>query len=240
MNARAHGLSGDGIGDTPKSAWGIPLRRGRSSRRAFTLIEMLIAAALMGMLLLALNFFVFSMAEIWGHGAERRLFDQHVRAVTREVQTLMRTAALPPIAAEPAVFAREIRTDDGRRLTLLSFELPAGSPRLPWKEVPLPDVVCSLVLQEGKGLVLYWQSRLEEDFSDAAPRAFVLSPFGSGMSYDYLESNGTVWRTYDQLQRGSDGKWRMPERVRLTFTHGQMKTETTIAMPTTTVPLPHF
>ncbi len=214
---------------------------GRAARRrAFTLLELLVAVALMGMLLLALNFFVFSMAEIWGHGAERRLFDQHVRAVTREVQRLARTASLPPGAADPPVFTREIRLDDGRRVTPVTFELPTGSPRLPWENAALPDVVCSLVLQEGKGLVLYWQSRLERDFDEAAPRPFVLSAFGSGMTFDYLESNRTTWRTYDQLQRGSDGKWRLPERIRLTFTHGQMKSETTVALPTSTVPLPHF
>lgn len=219
--------------------------RGPSGRRplplrAFTLIEVLVSVALLGLLLIALNLFVFSMAEIWGHGAERRLFEQHVRAVTREVQTLARTAALPPIAAEPVLFAREVRLDDGRRQTLVSFELPAGSPRLPWKTTPLPDVVCSLVLQDGKGLVLYWQSRLERDFTDAAARPFVLSGFGSSMAFDYLESEGATWRTYDQLQRAPDGKWRMPERLRLKFTHKQMTSETTVTLPKSTVPLPHF
>ena len=68
--------------------------KGCVQSRGFTLLETLLASALLGALLLALNFFVFSMAEIWGQGSERRLFEQHVRAVTREVEELIRTAAL--------------------------------------------------------------------------------------------------------------------------------------------------
>lgn len=210
------------------------------ARRAFTLVETLLASALLGGLLLALNFFVFSMAEIWGQGAERRLFEQHVRAVTREVDLLLRTAVLPPIVNDPPLFVREIRLDDGRRVTPLSFELPAGSPRLPWPERPLPDVVCSLVHQEGKGLVLYWQSRLEEKFDEAAPRAFTLSAFGAGLTFDYAESDGRVWRNYDQLQRNPGGQWTIPARLRLKFTHGKLTAETTVVLPPAPGPLPHF
>lgn len=212
----------------------------KAKARGFSLIEMLLAAALLGALLLALNFFVFSMAEIWGHGAERRLFEQHVRAVTREVESLLRTAALPPMASDPPVYGREIRLDDGRRVTPLTFELSAGSPRMPWKTVPLPDVVCSLVQQDGRGLILYWQSRHEADFADAAPRPFVLSPFGAALTYEYNEANGALWRTYDQLQRNTAGQWLMPARVRLQFVHGQLRAEATVVMAPSPGTLPHF
>ncbi len=208
--------------------------------RGFTMIETLVAAALLGALLLALNFFVFSMAEIWGQGAERRLFEQHVRAVTREVEALLRQAALPPVAGETPVFAREIRLEDGRRVTALTFELPSGAARLPWRTVALPDVVCSLVQQEGRGLMLYWHSRLEENFNDAAPRAFELSAFGRKIMLEYAESDGAIWRTYDQLQRNSAGQWTMPRRLRLTFEHGKMQTETVVVLPPSPGALPHF
>jgi len=209
-------------------------------RRAFTLIETLLAAALLGALLLALNFFVFSMAEIWGTGTERRLFEQHVRAVTREVESMLRTAVLPPVVNDPPLFAREIRLDDGRRVTALTFELPAGSPRLPWPERPLPDVVCSLVQQEGKGLMLYWHSRHEDQFDQVTPRAFTLSAFGTTLSYDYSEADGAIWRTYDQLQRNTSSQWTIPARLRLKFTHGKLTAETIVTLPPSPGPLPHF
>jgi len=215
--------------------------RTKRAARGFTLIETLLASALLGGLLLALNFFVFSMAEIWGVGAERRLFEQHVRAVTREVETMLRTAALPPLANETPVFGREIRLDDGRRSTLVTFELAGGSPRLPWKTAPLPDVVCTLAQQSGKGLVLYWQSRLEKTYEEAAPRAFVLSGFGTELKYEYLEGEGsTYWRVYDQLQRDNQGRWRMPTRLRMSFALRDLKAETTVMLPPVNGALPHY
>jgi prepilin-type N-terminal cleavage/methylation domain-containing protein len=208
--------------------------------RGFTLLETLLASALLGALLLALNFFVFSMAEIWGQGSERRLFEQHVRAVSREVEQLIRTAALPPQAADPVLFTREIRLENGRRETPVSFELPAGSPRLPWPGSPLPDVVCSLVVQPPQGLVLYWQSRLEEKFDEGTPRPWVITPFVKSMAYDYEEPDGGPWRSYETLQRDSGGRWRMPSRLRLRFEHGKMEAETTVTLPAAPGPLPHF
>ena len=68
------------------------------SRRAFTLLELLLALALVGLLLVAMNTMIFSMGELWGRGTEPRLLDQHVRAVTRFLENELRASALPPAA----------------------------------------------------------------------------------------------------------------------------------------------
>jgi len=210
------------------------------SARGFTMIETLLAAALLGGLLLALNFFVFSMAEIWGQGAERRLFEQHVRAVTREVEEMTRAASLPPLAADPVLFTREIHLENGRSETPLSFELAAGTPRLRWNGPVLPQVVCSLVIEADRGLVLYWQSRLETKFDDAKPRAWVMTPFVKSVTYDYLDADAGTWRSFDALQREPGGEWKLPNRLQLRFEHGAMKAETMVMLPTAPGPLPHF
>lgn len=205
--------------------------------RGFTLLEMLLASVLLGSLLLALNLFVFAMAEIWGRGAERRLFEQHARAVTREVETWFRTAVLPP-AAEPAVFIAEIQRQDGRRESPLTLVLPGGLDRLPWRETALPEVVGSLVVEPERGLVLYWQSRLETAFDAGAPRAWLVTPFVTALGYDY-QDNG-IWRSVEQLERGPDGNWRVPARLRLQFRHGELRLETSLAVPDAEIPLLHF
>ncbi|HLP01264.1 MAG TPA: prepilin-type N-terminal cleavage/methylation domain-containing protein [Opitutaceae bacterium] len=61
----------------------------RATGRGFSLLEILIAVALAAMLLVAVNFFVLSMGELWGGGSEERLFDRHVRGVTRFVDSLV-------------------------------------------------------------------------------------------------------------------------------------------------------
>ena len=58
-------------------------------RRGFTLIEVVLAMALVALILVGLNLFVFSMGELWGKNTDVRLFDQHVRAVTRFLQREM-------------------------------------------------------------------------------------------------------------------------------------------------------
>ena len=76
--------------------------RGRLHRQsAFTLLEMLLALALVALLLVAMNTFIFSMAELWGQRTDLRLFDQHVRAVTRFLNNELRASALPPAGPSP-------------------------------------------------------------------------------------------------------------------------------------------
>ena len=212
-------------------------------RQGFSLLEILVAAALLGMLLLALNVFVFSMGEIWGRNSEQRLFDQHVRAVTRHVENLLRSATLSPAALggpERAVTVREIRVITGATEPVLSFELPEGDRTMAWAEQPLPDVVCALAAHPDRGLVLYWHSRLESDFADVPPRATVLSLFGRGLSYDYYQPDFKTWQSQTRMQKNREGKWQLPDRLILRFAHGKMSAETTVVLPVANGGLPAF
>lgn len=210
---------------------------------AFTLLEILVAVALLGALLLALNVFIFSMGEIWGRNSEQRLFEQHVRAVTRHVEKLLRTAALSPGALAGAarpLTVQEIRVLSGATEPGLSFELPESDRMMTWADQPLPDVVCALGAHPGQGLVLYWHSRLEKHFTDQPPRATVLSIFGAGLSYEYYQPDFKAWQSQPTLQKDRDGKWRLPDRLTLRFVHGKMSAETTVALPAATDGLPAF
>src|SRR5512133_366977 len=87
----------------------------RRAERGFTLLEILLALALVALLLVALNTFVFSMGELWGLRTDVRLFEQHVRAVTRFLDHELRAAVLPP-AAKPnstPIGLEEIRPQNG-------------------------------------------------------------------------------------------------------------------------------
>lgn len=209
----------------------------------FSLIEILVAVALLGAVLLSLNVFVFSMGEIWGRGSEQRLFDQHVRAVTRHVDAMLRRAVIAGTTNTEAVAPEEIRTESGSTEPLLTFELPAGDRTLPWPEKPLPDVVCSLETRDGRdgrGLYLYWHSRLETRFEDDPPRATLLSPFATSMNYDYYDTDARVWRNQTRPQKDSQGRWLTPNRVILRFKHGKLEAETIIVLPTASAALPAF
>jgi prepilin-type N-terminal cleavage/methylation domain-containing protein len=211
-------------------------------RSAFTLIEILLAVALLGGLLLALNLFIFSMGEIWGQGREQRLFNEHVRAVTRHVEKLLRTAALAPavlVGTQAGLTVEEIRGVSGRE-PLLTFELPIGDRVLTWPEAPLPNVVCSLSAAPGEGLVIAWHARIELRFLEDPPRRTVLSPLVTGLSYDYYQPDFRSWKNELKPQRDGTGEWPLPARLRLRFGYGPMTTETTVLLPSSMSALPAF
>ena len=210
------------------------------SPSSFTLLELLLSLALIGMLLVAMNQFIFSMGELWGRGADVRLFDRHVRAVTRFVQRTLHSTVLPMAKGVQPLAVADIRLPDGPSATMITFELPAGSRVLPWPEDSLPDVVCALGVRRDQGLVLYWHSQLEKRFADEPPRATVLSPLVTAMSYDYYDANFNSWQNHTDLQRGNNSQWQLPARLRLRFTYGTLTRETVVTLPAPSQALPLF
>jgi prepilin-type N-terminal cleavage/methylation domain-containing protein len=222
-------------------------RRGRTPRaqqmgRAFTLLEILLALALVALLLVSLNTFVFSMGELWGQRADHRLFDQHVRAVTRFLEREFRSATMPPAAGPNStpIAIEEIRPESGSTENLLTFELPAGSRILIWPERALPEVVCSLQVRPNEGLILLWHSRLEKNFEMDPPRETVVTPLVTGMAYDYYDAETTRWTKETTLKTDPQGAPMTPQRLHFTFTYGQLERTSVVALPSVGETLPAF
>ena len=211
-------------------------------RAGFTMIEVLLSVFLVGMVLVALNTFIFSMGEIWGRGTDVRLFDQHVRNVTRFLQTELEHAALPPAgrSGQSAIAPQEIKPESGATEELLTFELPEGCRLINWPGHALPDVVCSLAVRDREGLLLLWHSRLEKDFADNSPRETVITPLVTAMSYEYYETDFKRWQTETSLRKNNEGKTMTPGRLRLKFTYDKLERETMITLPNSTEGLPQF
>ena len=218
-----------------------PSCRSFRARAGFTLIELLLAIAIMAMLLVALFTFVFSMGEIWGHGSEKRLFEQHVNAVTRHLEAMFRRATLPVGAsavAEPFTI-RELRTGSGTG-NLLGFDLTNGDRILVWNGPPLPEVKCSLGIEPNRGLMLYWQSKLEINHATEPPRAVLVSPFVTKIDYFYRDEESGSWRSGTAPQKSSEGHWLVPDSIKLTFAHGAATAERTLTLPARNGALPLF
>ena len=213
---------------------------GSGPTAGFTLVEVLLALALMVSLLFALNTFIFSMGDLWGQNRQQRLFDQHVRAVTRYVEELLQRAALAPQAGHG------LRVAPGAMLAAsgeprLTFDLPAGDRLLPWPDHPLPDVQCALDLAPSRGLVLEWQSRWEIDFGKTAPRSAVLSPLVTRLDYDYYQSASSAWQTLPAPSAAqTSGQWQLPARLRLHFQYQKFSADTVVRVPAPTAALPAF
>lgn len=204
---------------------------------AFTLVEVLLALALLAALLLAINQFVFSITEAWTKNQDQFIFVQHTRAVTRHLDELLQTATAyargsTPAAGAPAM--AEMKTPEGSTADLLTFDLPEGDRLFVWPSTPLPEVQCALAWRKDDGLVLYWKSRLETDFGEANPRLAVLSPFATGLTYDYYDTTTDTWSTEETPQKDSAGNYEAPRRIRIKFHRKNQDYEETITLPVIT------
>jgi prepilin-type N-terminal cleavage/methylation domain-containing protein len=224
------------------SAFRSPVFGLRNSRAAFTLLEILVALALVSLVLVSLNTFVFSMAELWGRNTDVRLFEQHARAVTRFLEHELRAAALPPAAKANStpIGVEEIRPQNGGSEKLLTFELPGGSRFFNWPDRPLPEVVCSLQVRRDEGLVLLWHSRLEKNFETDPPRESVVTPLVTAIAYDYYDADSNRWSTETLFKTDPQGQSMPPQRIRLTFTYGKRTQQTVITLPAPQQGLPAF
>src|SRR5687768_3524462 len=217
-------------------------RMTRGAHRAFTLLEILLALALVALMLVALNTFVFSMGELWGRRTDVRLFEQHVRAVTRFLEHELRAAALPP-AARPnstPIALQEIKPQNGLMEKMLTFELPAGSRLFTWPDRPLPEVVCSFQARRDEGLVMLWHSRLEKNFDTDAPRESVITPLVTGLAYDYYDADANRWTTETMVKTDPQGQPMTPNRLRLKFSYAKMTRESVVTLPVTGEGMPMF
>ncbi len=218
---------------TPR-AWpspSVPSEGARPVRGGFTLLEVLLALALLGSLLVALNVFVFSMAEVWGKGRDERLFAQHARAVSIHVEELLRAAAIEPGGGGLSVV--EVKQENGGEEPELSFTLAEGSRLLTWPESALPDVELSLSVSKrnAQGLILHWRSLLETRRDEEAPRTTVVSPFVQSVGWDYYDENFKRWETLEEPKREVDGTYLVPRRLRLRFVLGQLSAERVLRVP---------
>ncbi|HEY4990371.1 MAG TPA: prepilin-type N-terminal cleavage/methylation domain-containing protein [Opitutaceae bacterium] len=211
------------------------------NRRGFTVIEIVMAMALVGLVLVGLNTFIFSMSELWGKNTDVRLFDQHVRAVTRFLQKEMVRATLPPAASVNAtpVGVQPVTASGVSQENLVTYVELTGSRILTWPGPALPEVSCSLQVRRDKGLYMLWHSDLENHYNDDPPRETLVSPFVTGLAYDYFDTDFNKWTTETALRTDSSGNPVAPQRLRVTFTYEKLVREALVTVPATKAGLPN-
>lgn len=194
----------------------------REGKDGFTLLEVMLAVALGGFIMVGISTFIFSMAELWGQGSDERLFEKHALGVSRFLENGFQTASLRYGAAEEgsqSLFWMNWEGDDSQKESYLSFELDKSPGALIWPDAALPHVVCSLKFEADEGLFLLWRSRLEETFADDPPRKTLISPFVKEIKYHYIDyaEDNPKWEIETTPKQEADGTYLMPERIEIIF-----------------------
>jgi prepilin-type N-terminal cleavage/methylation domain-containing protein len=214
------------------------MKRAHPIPRGFTLLEMLIAVTLLAALLLCLNQFAFSMAELWGQGTERRRFERHASAVTRHLQCMLQEAAHGLEGRAPVAIS-DVLAGSGGEVSLV-MELPGGDRVFATAGEPPPaGVICAVRAQAGKGLLLDWRAGSGSGFPDQ-PKVLVLSPFGERMDYEYYDRSTGRWAARDHPVKDAEGRWMTPDRLRLHFVRGALRTLRTAYVDRPEAGLPAF
>ena len=199
-------------------------------RRGFTLLEMLVSLALLGVLMVTLNTFLFSMSELWGGGRDQRLFDQHARAATALVRNAFEQATLGPSASGVAL--KDVDDGAGTTKPRLCFLLADAGRLADWPEAPLPDVDFSVFAEEGRGLVFEWQSRLEIEREKTDKHETIISPFVSAIHFEYYDAELKEWKVEDEPINDTGGTtWKKPVRIHLLFERGALKATKIVNLP---------
>jgi prepilin-type N-terminal cleavage/methylation domain-containing protein len=194
----------------------------RPDRRGFTMLEMLVALALLGALMVSLNTFLFSMGELWGKGRDQRLFDQHSRAVAEMVRRTFESATYGPGAS--GVSLKDIDNGSGTTEPRLTFMLADAGRLADWPEGPLPDVDFNVFVDPDRGLIFQWQSRLELQREKTDLHETVISPFVKALHYEYYDATLKEWKTEDEPKHDDGGTaWLKPARLHLIFKFPELK-----------------
>ena len=167
-----------------------PLCLHRGRRAAFTLMEMLVAIALTGILLTGLAFVNYNIMTVWAAQAEDPLFDRHVDGLRRALEACAAEtvdASGTQGTARPAsqVFRAAPASTGVDRAPYL--RITGAPPFLVSDTMPMGFVHAWLCMEADTGLVLYWQTDAGRRDNQDATQRLVLSPWVVSMetlSYD--------------------------------------------------------
>lgn len=165
-------------------------------KSAFSLVEVLIAVALTGMLLTGLSLLTFQVMQAWARQADDPLFDRHVDGLRRVLEACV------------AETADDSNTRGARRAVNAVLTMPpgtTGASRAPYLRItgappfltgdtyPMGNVRGWLVVEDGSGLVLYWQTDNERRENQDATHRQVLSPWVTSMEYKAYNASAGSW-----------------------------------------------
>lgn len=171
------------------------------SRRAFTLLEVVIAIALSGILLTAAAGIVMNTVQLWEKSDNVVSIDRHLAGLDRFLSSLLEAQSSQAIA----------RTEDGKTVTGCTWTTPPNMdetfpcfvisksyPILQLREKPIPAVTAWL-FWDSDGLWLVTQTPRQKNESEDYASFTLLSPLLDYAEILYWEDESGTWETIDSV-----------------------------------------
>ena len=219
-------------------------------RSGFSLVEVLLALAIGGLVLLSASALLVTISQAWANRpATREAFDTHVNGVAHFLTAMLEEATVPGLAGNerkavglgrPVGFSE---SDD----PLIHFYLREAPPLFFWPYGPATRVHAYLYLDDRDGLNLLWFTELQEleknDKGKQEPEdeddlfRTLISPFCSEIYFCYYGDEDAAsddiknWEIKKGLEENlQTGEFRLPAFVKLVFRWDEEDLERTITL----------
>ena len=219
--------------------------------RGFSMIEVLLALCIGGLVLTAASSLLVTISRAWAERpATRDAFDAHVNGVAHFLSAVLEEATLPTLnqsGDELIDLQRPVGFSDSED-PLIHFYLREGPPILFWPTGSASRVHCYFQFEDGEGLNFLWFSELQELEKNEEGKMELedegalfntpISPFCSEVFYCYYgEEDADAddikdWEILDNLEENiQSGKYRIPDFIKLVFKWEEEDLERTITLP---------
>ncbi|WOO40037.1 PulJ/GspJ family protein [Rubellicoccus peritrichatus] len=212
-------------------------------QRGFTLVEILMAVALGGLILVSASAFLMGVFNLSLIAEREPLFEEHVDSTTRFLEYAFSTALPVPEGAvneevqgtnnqrntnnqsnsgddsRPKISWQRIPGEIGLNPEALSFRLPGDIPIFVAEDSYLPEVSCYLVFKDGEGLLLRWRTDEMASEDDDETLTSVISPYVTELIYYYYDREDDKWEDSDEAEQSDEGETMMPDFIGLSFVY---------------------
>mgnify|MGYP001568573690 FL=1 len=205
--------------------------------RAFSLIEVLLALAVGGIVLMAASSLLVTISQAWANRpATRNAFDAHVNGVAHFLTAMLEEATNPKDGSkgnEVVELDRPVGFSD-REDPLIKFYLREAPPLFYWPHGLANRVHAYFQFDEGEGFYLLWYSELQEleksesgelnlEDEDELFRTRI-SPYLDEVYYCYYgneddsEDDQPEWQIESSLEENVEsGMFRIPDFIKIVF-----------------------
>ena len=183
-------------------------------KSGFTFLELLLAVAVSGLILMAATQLMFTFVHFWQQSELEPRFNRHVDGVATFLQYCIdESVPLTPNGIRRFGWDKP----PGERQPAMHFRLAEGHPFFVTETRPSPQVDAWLVFDEERGLSMLWH--IPVSLTEGKPKLYrtPVSPWVEEVEVAYFDSSRNLWEYEPYAEEGRGSRRSPPGAVRIIF-----------------------